>query len=223
MGCGLTNTVVRAAWADPDGTLFAGTVGGGIFRLPHGGSSWEPYGLTELVITSIIRGGDGALYAGTYGGGVFQRSGPESEWREIFQGLTNPYVVSVEWVTNVRGGDALLAGTDGDGVFLLPILASDLDAEPRIAGIDNTLVLESNYPNPFSQSTTLSFSIPRTGNVNLRIFDVIGREVAEVLSGGLPPGRHTVRWEPSGLAGGTYIYTLSADREHRSGILTLAR
>ena len=68
--------------------------------------------------------------------------------------------------------------------------------------------LYQNYPNPFNPSTTISFSTVRPGQVTLKVYDVLGREVATLINGLLDGGYHTVRWEAD-VATGVYFYRLS--------------
>jgi 5'-nucleotidase / UDP-sugar diphosphatase len=68
--------------------------------------------------------------------------------------------------------------------------------------------LYQNFPNPFNPKTTISFTLSRTGYVSLKVYSLIGREVAEVLSGELPPGHHTVTWDGSQFSSGVYFYCL---------------
>lgn len=71
--------------------------------------------------------------------------------------------------------------------------------------------LYPNYPNPFTRSTTLSFAIPSPTRVDLRIYDVLGREVAHLLEGYLTPGRKKVIWNASDYPPGIYFCRLSVD------------
>jgi hypothetical protein len=75
-------------------------------------------------------------------------------------------------------------------------------------GIPSAYKLEQNYPNPFNPSTMINFSIPRSGMVDLRVFDILGREVAVLVNGMTVAGNHTVPFDASSLATGVYFYTL---------------
>lgn len=68
--------------------------------------------------------------------------------------------------------------------------------------------LEQNYPNPFNPNTTIKFSIPNNGFVNLKVFDILGREVATLLNNELNAGLHSVNFNAQNLSSGTYFYVL---------------
>ncbi len=71
--------------------------------------------------------------------------------------------------------------------------------------------LAQNYPNPFNPSTNIRFQLPQAEQVTLRVFDVLGREVAALLDNtSLAGGEHTVKFDASGLTSGVYLYRLEA-------------
>ncbi len=70
--------------------------------------------------------------------------------------------------------------------------------------------LEQNYPNPFNPATTISFSLPSKSFVSMKVFNVIGIEVATVVSEELPAGNYTMQWHADGLSSGVYFYRLQA-------------
>ncbi len=75
-------------------------------------------------------------------------------------------------------------------------------------------VLYQNYPNPFNPSTKIKYSIPsvgtqRTVSVQLKVYDVVGNEIATLLNEEKPAGNHEVKFNASGLTSGIYFYKLS--------------
>jgi len=70
--------------------------------------------------------------------------------------------------------------------------------------------LEQNYPNPFNPTTNVQFSIAKTEVVSLRVYDILGREVAVLVDGVKGPGIHTATFDGNGLASGVYFYRLTA-------------
>jgi len=71
--------------------------------------------------------------------------------------------------------------------------------------------LEQNYPNPFNPSTTIKYQLPRSGNVKLVIYDMLGREVKTLVNGFKQKGRYEVQFDASGLSSGVYIYRIEAN------------
>jgi len=81
------------------------------------------------------------------------------------------------------------------------------ETDDRIPG---AFALMQNFPNPFNPSTTLSYSLSVSSRVDLRVFDLLGREVAELVNREQHPGTYTVAFDASGLASGMYFYRLTA-------------
>ncbi len=71
--------------------------------------------------------------------------------------------------------------------------------------------LEQNYPNPFNPTTTISFSIPYNTHVSIKIFDVLGKEVATLVDDNLSMGKHTINYDASNLSSGIYFYMLKSN------------
>jgi hypothetical protein len=67
-----------------------------------------------------------------------------------------------------------------------------------------------NYPNPFNPSTTISFELPRRTFVSLRIYDILGRELATLVNGTKTAGSYAVQWDASRFASGIYFARLEA-------------
>ena len=87
---------------------------------------------------------------------------------------------------------------------------TDIEQDAEIA---SEFKLDQNYPNPFNPSTIVGFSISgaHTGTpVQLRVFDILGREVAVLVDGLMPAGTHQVTFDASGLASGIYMYRLTS-------------
>jgi hypothetical protein len=90
--------------------------------------------------------------------------------------------------------------------------ATSVTGQPDLRG---SLTLLQNYPNPFNPATTIRFSVPGEGRVQLAIYDLLGRRVRTLLDGNLSGGVHAIRWDgrdERGIAvgSGTYFYRLSA-------------
>jgi len=75
-------------------------------------------------------------------------------------------------------------------------------------GVPETYKLGQNYPNPFNPVTKIDFSIPKQGIVNLKIYDMLGREVAVLVSKEMSAGNYTFNYNASSLTSGVYFYKL---------------
>ncbi|MBN1396766.1 MAG: T9SS type A sorting domain-containing protein [Bacteroidetes bacterium] len=76
--------------------------------------------------------------------------------------------------------------------------------------IPNAFVLEQNYPNPFNPSTKINYSVPNSGYVTLKVFNILGQEIATLFSGQLNTGNYAATFDGSKFAGGVYFYRLEA-------------
>jgi hypothetical protein len=82
--------------------------------------------------------------------------------------------------------------------------------ENRGEHIPRRYVLEQNYPNPFNPSTTISFSLPAKSYVVLKVYDMLGKEVATLIQKELSSGNHIQQWNASNVSSGVYFYRLEA-------------
>ena len=78
------------------------------------------------------------------------------------------------------------------------------------ASVPSSFELKQNYPNPFNPTTTIDFSISNFSLVTLKVYDILGREVATLVNGQKPAGNYHVEFNGSNLASGVYLYALQA-------------
>jgi len=86
----------------------------------------------------------------------------------------------------------------------------DITVVERDGAIPNAYELSQNYPNPFNPTTSIRFAVPMSGPVSLRVYDLLGREVAVLVDGALNAGYYTTRLDGRGLSSGIYFYRLVA-------------
>jgi len=80
----------------------------------------------------------------------------------------------------------------------------------QFEGEVSTYSLSNNYPNPFNPSTTISITIPVRSNVSLKVFNLLGSEVVELVKGEVEAGEYKVDFNTSNLPSGVYFYLLRA-------------
>ena len=71
--------------------------------------------------------------------------------------------------------------------------------------------LDQNYPNPFNPSTMISYSIPQSSFVTLKVYDIIGNEVATLVNQNQQAGKYDIRFDASNLSNGVYMYSIKTD------------
>jgi hypothetical protein len=123
-----------------------------------------------------------------------------SNWAQT-QGY--PVPENLKYTANLKGSDGLPLG--------------DLNWFPNINGIKQTnngipekFTLNQNYPNPFNPTTNIKYSITRSGLVTLKIYNVLGQEVATLVNQVQRPGNYVVDFNASNLASGVYMYRLES-------------
>jgi hypothetical protein len=100
----------------------------------------------------------------------------------------------------------------------------EVTAVPQaVAGVPRLFSLAQNYPNPFNPTTVVRYQLPVVSNVNLVVYDVLGREVAMLVNRVEDPGYKSVEWNASGVASGVYFYRLQAGNFVQTRKLLLLR
>jgi hypothetical protein len=95
-----------------------------------------------------------------------------------------------------------------NNVYELDIVSSIERSNSRIP---KAFALYQNYPNPFNPLTTIEFDLPKTSEVSLKIFNILGEEVAILVSENLTASSYSYEWDASNLPSGVYLYRLETD------------
>jgi hypothetical protein len=149
--------------------------------------------------------------------GVFQSTNSGTTWTQQNNGMANVAVFDLD----VRGDGALFASTHGRGMFKLDHLTDVAGGAPPEH--PRQFSLAQNYPNPFNPTTEIEFNLSSVQMVKLQVYDMLGKEVATLVDGTLPPGEHKVAWDAGGRPSGVYIYTLKAGANFETRMMTLIR
>lgn len=104
-----------------------------------------------------------------------------------------------------------IAYFDAQELDMYPLDTTAVDVKQVSAGVPNNYALIQNYPNPFNPVTKISFNLPQTSNVSLKVYNLLGKEVELLAFGNYPPGKFEVNWDATGLSSGVYIYRLEAE------------
>ena len=143
----------------------------------------------------------------------------------IVSGLSGPAAAEVMdesrtiSVTNGQFTDTF----DKNAVHIYRIDTPASISDEKLSQIPSHVILEQNYPNPFNPSTAISFGLPSQSFVSLKVFDVVGSEVATIVSEELPAGYYSRQWNAANMASGVYFYRLQAGSITKTKKLILLR
>jgi photosystem II stability/assembly factor-like uncharacterized protein len=152
---------------------------------------------------------DGAVYLSTNSG---------TYWTSVNSGLTNDTVLALAVSENY-----LFAGTRKSGVWRRPLGEMITSVENNRTNVPVHFSLSQNYPNPFNPSTAISFNLPSRSFVSLKIFDLLGREAATIVSEEMPAGSYLRQWNAAKMPSGVYFYRLQAGSFTETKKLVLLR
>jgi hypothetical protein len=114
---------------------------------------------------------------------------------------TDPYIVSTTGGFPCTWFSSYIVGKSGG--------LTTVEESPN--GIPTSFKLSQNAPNPFNPSTTIRYAIPKASEVTLKVYDLLGKEIATLVNEKQPAGEYTVGWNPVGLPSGVYFYRLEAE------------
>lgn len=140
-----------------------------------------------------------AMYAGGKGGGVYKIPGTNRDfiWRYKLNlpAQRTSYVQAVDFSTMLYGLTALPEYL-GPG-FFIKYNDFDFDSVTAVNNIRNVIGGLDNYPNPFSNQTTISFDLIQNSRVTLEIYDLAGKKITRLINTELSAGKHSVQWNAS--------------------------
>ena len=146
-------------------------------------------------------------------------SSGDTLWTKTFGGISYDYCNSV--YQTIDGGYILTGGTTSfgfgagyDDVWLIKTTPDISNIEPKTDLVISDFTLQQNYPNPFNPSTKISWQIPVASWQTLKVYDVIGNEIATLVDEYKPAGKYEVEFNSSSgirdLVSGVYFYQLKA-------------
>jgi hypothetical protein len=186
----------------PNGHIFASTYKGGIFRSTDNGDQWTYIGFKDTITTLAVNS-SGILFVGTPDYGVFRSSDEGVTWTPTNSGLTNLQVRSI----GIYSNGYVFIGTNGGPVFAS--LQTTTSADLKVDELPQQYFLNQNFPNPFNPITTISYSLPKRSLVQIKIFTVLGKEIAVLVNEEQITGNHKIEFNGTNLPSGVYFYRLT--------------
>jgi|GEM_PF-5944715 len=207
---GLSDSFIRDIDFD-NGIVVVGTNVGGISIWD--GSSWDGFTTANSDIagdnvTAVRYDNNGVLWIGTTNWGICSfHNGNWVTYNKDNSPIGSNYINDID----VNSGNDKLIGTryftarTGGLVIFNESQISDI---PDDKEMPTEFHLSQNYPNPFNPTTTIKFGLPEQGFVDLRVYNILGQEVARLVNKELAPGYHEVNFGYNNIASGIYIYRI---------------
>ncbi len=193
-----------------------------MIKTSNGGLNWESIsnGLNPIIqlrdIEFINSTSDIGFVVGNYGV-VIKTSNGGNNWLPVSVPVEESFN-AVKFVNPITGW---IIGTNGTILKTINggLTGTELTGNSIPAGYE----LSQNYPNPFNPTTNLEFGISEFEFVSLKVYDLLGKEVASLVNEKLNPGKYKIRYDASNLNSGVYYYKLSTDNFVSTKKMTLIK
>lgn len=156
----------------------------------------------------------------------FSSDGGEN-WTPVVSALPSTEL-EYKWLTpDVQSDSCLLRIFDNDSLFI--DLSDSLFSIVSVVGVEKKdtfplhFSIEQNYPNPFNPATTINYSVPKTSVVTLKVYDILGKEIAVLVNEEKAPGNYKIQFDGNVLSSGVYFYRLQSDRFSQTKKLILMK
>ncbi|CAN5636562.1 hypothetical protein BH10BAC5_BH10BAC5_01150 [soil metagenome] len=207
---GLTNQYIYSV-TESNNNIFVGT-DNGVFISTNTGQSWAATsylgGVANLRVYTL-NSINNVVIAGT-GSGIYTTTNNGIHWAAKnegfhYQNLNTNTLVNTLYLNE----NFMLAGISDNSIWRRTTNEiTDVTTEP--VQLINNFSLSQNYPNPFNPLTNIKFSLLKNSFVNLKVIDITGKQVAELVNENLQAGSFNYSFDGTGLTSGVYFYKLSA-------------
>ncbi len=132
-------------------------------------------------------------------------------WFRQLTNINNPSVSASDNLNAWAGGNGIVHTKDGGGI-------TSINSNESIKL--NSFILNQNYPNPFNPRTIINYELKIAGYVKLKVFDIQGKEIAELVNSKQGQGNYKVDFDGSGLSSGVYFYEIKIFDEKSNNVFT---
>ncbi|MDP2207869.1 MAG: T9SS type A sorting domain-containing protein [Bacteroidota bacterium] len=203
---GLNDTTVNAMSIFGK-TLFIATRNGGIFRSTDNGDNWNQLGFVDTIIYAYDAK-DNIVMAIGMSNKVFLSTDGGDSWSDVSLGLS----ALISQTILIANNNVFVAG--GDGIWQRSLSEMIVSIKENVNYFSKTPTLLQNFPNPFNSFTQIQYTIPQSGLkdsetfVSLKIFNLLGQEIATLVNEKQKPGCKSVAWHANNIASGIYFYRI---------------
>ncbi|HEX3073891.1 MAG TPA: T9SS type A sorting domain-containing protein, partial [Ignavibacteriales bacterium] len=206
---------------DGKGNIYAGGDIKGIYKFEIGAENWVrlPFGINKTF--SLALDSADILYAGgikqtgnTKYSAIYYSKNNGEDWSmycSAFDSTSSENSDSLlHSINDIAASQTYIFAATDEGIYMAKSL-EQIKIKQDDFIINHGFYLNQNYPNPFNPSTVISYDIPEASRVTLKVYDILGREVADLVNEFKEAGRYNVKFDASHLSTGIYIYQLRAN------------
>lgn len=201
---GMTFTNITSIIIGNDGYIYASDLNNGVYRSSDDGDHWTQVntGLGSLYVNCLAQRTGGSLYTCSSNSvmGIYSSTNSGGQWTSF--GLQDTAVRKL--AINTHG---TLFAASAYGVYSNLDMTANIGTTPE----KDENYFQQNFPNPFTQSTTISFNLPCRSMVSLKVYDINGREISTIISKELNTGMYHYQWDAGNIPAGIYYCTLMTD------------
>ena len=194
--------------------------GGNIYKSSNGGDNWvKKDSMIAYVFDIKYDPRDPQfVYAATEGYGVLRSTDGGETWYDYSDGIFYPILYSLDISQN--DSVLLVAGTYGSGLYHIHPELSGIDEQKKK---DEFSFLRKTSLEITGTSNLLRFNLPKAGITSLKLYDIMGREVAKILNEQRPEGKNEITWNAKNIPAGIYFYRLEFEGESVSSKVTFIK
>jgi hypothetical protein len=174
----------------------------GLYISTNGGNDWNQIGLNNQSVYKIVANNNNFIAFTSYG--CYRSNDGGNTWNGFNIGLNN-----LQGLT-LMGKD--LYALTLDGVIWKRSFDDVMKVDETKGKLPTEFSLSQNYPNPFNPSTTINYQLPTFSFVSLKVYDILGREVATLVNEEKKAGYYSVEFNANKLSSGIYFYRMQAGK-----------
>ena len=203
--------------------------GNKVFKTTNRGQNWTNISsnLPNVAMGDLIPHptDDDKLYLGTEMG-CYRTTNAGASWHRWNNGMPEANIITefkyIDSLSSV-GRFYIVAGSYGRGMWTREVSGDDPVSVSERGSIPTAFELEQNFPNPFNPATTISYSLPASDRVEIKVYDVRGREVATLVDDIREAGKHNVQFDAAHISSGVYFYRIQTSKFSEAKKMTLLK
>ena len=195
-----------------------------MFKSNDYGNTWNEIDIPEKADSKISGLGEDTVFIGGYEGLLFKSTDGFESWdtTTIDANISNTNISrTVDNITFTENGTAYLTSTRA--IFKSEQYKFITSTQEGKENLPKSIHLKQNYPNPFNPTTNIQFVLSEPSNIELSVYNILGRKVDVLYNGFKSAGSHTLTFNASNLSGGIYFYELKTDSYTERKKMTLIK